>query len=528
MDGAGEFVFVFDETMQTSKIDPTKITIESTTDSYALTGGTFSLSQIDDSTTLKIVPSKTDLDNLKKKTGLAVSAATSKVTFTALAFSDMNNQAVNTVQASACDSFSEDKTRPSLVDFDFDANAQDSTAELVLYFSETMNVPGTFDYTRIIIQDAELATTGDLGANKVSITSGGNNGFGRNDVTAGSFDRDFNTFGESVYTDRITVTVTAFDANKLKQYIEVATNVLQAWSMDMDKGQLSCTFTETVTRDSFDVTQFSLQSASDSATVSVEITGTKHTSGHQHGIDVPHATVYGGVDELQGGVTSKGYGQVIVVTLTIEDLNEVKRKSLCTNTDGSNCFVTITATALTDVATLANVAITSTSALAAQSLVEDKTAPKLAQFHSFNAITGEIRVHFDEPMKLSSFMAQGFSLALDDYHRDRSTDSTPVPLVSVSITSATFSTGQTDSTDISFTLTSTELNAVKFQDTLAVDRGSTVFIRFNSAFMTDMAGNAVTAVVSGVLSESEFARNYVKDTAPPVLQEFSVNLDTYR
>merc|ERR1711935_452778 len=100
------------------------------------------------------------------------------------------------------------------------------------------------------------------------------------------------------------------------------------YDVDMDKGHLLLTFDEPVNRTTMDVTQVTLSNAARNAKTHYTLTGLAFASVPQllsgHGVDVPHAKIYDGTSqETTGGVAGK-YGNVIVIHMTIEDLNEVK------------------------------------------------------------------------------------------------------------------------------------------------------------------------------------------------------------
>eukprot|EP00911_Craspedida_sp_UC1_P000368 UC1_evm1s282 len=376
MDGAGEFVFVFDETMQTSKIDPTKITFVNGAQSLKLTGGSFSKVQADDSTMLKLVPLKADLDKLKLNTELAVSRVTTSITFTKEAFSDMNNQFVNAISVSrTADSFVEDTTKPVLTSFNFDYDQ----STIVLAFTEPIRDDSVLVET-IFVHDGQ-GTSHQL---KESSTDQ----YGQTVQT---------TF--TVNAEIVTLSLSSVDLNAIKQLAALAFSPLSTIiTLDGTVKDMADNALAAVTRH---VDQFAADTIAPSA-VNIDV---NMNTGMVDLIfeEVVTVETLSGITlmsqaasvKLTDSVISVGRGPVITLKLSQATANQMKVLRICNQK--ATCKAQIAFAAFADSFSLPFSAVVKDVSV----LVADTTAPALVDF-SVDLTAETLTMEFSETVLASS------------------------------------------------------------------------------------------------------------------------------
>jgi hypothetical protein len=565
----------FDETVMASSLTPGAITFQDAltrTTFHTLTGGRFSSDRADDGTVLELELQKDDLDSLKlngvdvSANGLAISKETTWISITSSAVTDMNLQpVVQQLDGSAinAEAFEADETSPFLVLFDLNMNAADNEAILSLSFSETVDA-STFDFTKITIQSSETSS-----AVSQTISNGGQHPSLTNHVTV--YTNDDST--------AITVTVTVIDVNGMKEQATLATSssdayisfpkelvkdmkgnfiqpvlssgaqivnkfveddtdpVLLHFDIDMDLGHLVLTFDEIVKRSTMSVPQVTLSSnvAGSADLVTYTLTGLDTPA--EQIVDIPYKHVYnpdGAVSETSGGITADGFGAVITIHMTVVDLNEVKRLAMCTeskltdelNLQADDCFITHTDAFVRDMR--GNQVAVESGGFKARNYRTDQTKPVLTQFHSFSVDSGIVELHFDEPVRLSTFDAT--QITLQDYWKDRTFDSVlSVPFVSMVLDGGVPSAGvpalaTTGSTDLILQLGKNDHNEVRVLDTICVSRGE-CWIRMTELVVTDMAGNRLDVRTNGDDSSSNSPTLFSEDDTRPQLIDMTVDMD---
>ena len=89
----------------------------------------------------------------------------------------------------------------------------------------------------------------------------------------------------------------------------------------MNTGEMIMTFDEPINRSTIKVSSFTIQNAY-SQTISFTLIGTA-------GIGL-HAVPFGSAQELSRGFGPLGYGNILTLTITIDDLNSIKLLTMCT------------------------------------------------------------------------------------------------------------------------------------------------------------------------------------------------------
>ena len=193
----------------------------------------------------------------------------------------------------------------------------------------------------------------------------------------------------------------------------------------------------------------------------------------------------------------------LVIGISTEDLNNIKAAAICSKP--SNCFLTYDDAAIAD--TFGAPAVNRSIGLFV-TLTADTTPPALQQFRQFNRALGTIRLTFSETINSSSFTASGVTLqALFDSGGD--------------VMMHTLTGGIITKSDVSvnITLSSADMSAIQLNPFLCTSRGN-CYITIESSAFTDIAGNSITPVSTGLLVDE-----FIFDTVPPMLLNFTLDLE---
>lgn len=175
-------VLYFSETVRASTLNTTQITLQddplspSTNGSYRLSEG---YSLYGDHTTITVVLSDFDLNELKRLEPLGTSENTTIISLTSSAIQDMNMnflREVGTTDAVGVTSYTGDTTPPELVSYSLDFDS----GEIALTFSETVRasslvaaeftLQNTQNSTESFFTSLNLTTSETASSNEVSIT----------------------------------------------------------------------------------------------------------------------------------------------------------------------------------------------------------------------------------------------------------------------------------------------------------------------------------------------------------------------
>ncbi|XP_062518522.1 uncharacterized protein LOC134193700 [Corticium candelabrum] len=277
----------FSETVNASSFDVTHITIRNdefnASEWVSLTSGTL---QGSDATSLRVNMSVTDLNELKRLTGLATSQANTFISATQLAVSDMNGNLLierlinNSLQTEL---FTSDRTRPYLVSYDLDMNGSNMT----LTFSETVNSSSfrafafTFQNGRSVIPDvtnsytltasSTLQETGDDTVLIVKISTDDVNNLKKCPRLATSANTTYLSWSQVGIRDMDGNTLIPRDVNnglRVNDYIQDCTRPrLVGFDVDMNTGQLTLRFSEAVNRTTLGLDKFSVQESASPSNV---------------------------------------------------------------------------------------------------------------------------------------------------------------------------------------------------------------------------------------------------------------------
>ena len=379
----------FSETVRSSSLDPTQITIQNTINnmdlSHVFSGGIPSPA---DTTFIDISLIPDDLNNLKLYPNFATSISNTYLSFTANTIRDMAGNMVVAVPASNAEraqEFFEDTI--SAILFRFDLNLQDQL--LALTFDETVDT-SSFRILRVALQDRQSSPN-----QIVRLTSGSSTSSPDGiEVVINLSVNDFNTItatfplASTAENTFITLEASAvLDANGNPSAEIPSSNALQItnhtadqtppmlddFDFDVNTGRLTLVFSESVNVSSFMPSQVTIQNL---RTLATEI----YT--------------------LNGGMISQPISTTIVVGLIRTDLNQVKA-NLRLATQGGNTFLSVTDMAVSDMNKNRLIRIAMSDAKSVRTYTADATDPVIESFH-LHYDTGALVLSFDETVILST------------------------------------------------------------------------------------------------------------------------------
>ena len=279
----------------------------------------------------------------------------------------------------------------------------------------------------------------------------------------------------------------------VRNYTRDATSpVLRGFSFDLNVGNLTLTFTETVNISSLDVTQIMLTGA--------VCTGTNHT--------LRAMPLYPN--------TSAAFGEdwpEIVIRVGHEDLDAIKNlRDLFSGRRNSLLYLTMDA--VRDNANNRVSPIGVCDAPRARDFVHDTTRPELVSF-DMDMDNGRLVLTFSETVRIVD------SLDVTQITLQATLGRPNDPLLSYTLThSGPFpsSSMDADSRVVPIMLGFTDLNAIKYRSELATSRNDT-YVSITDLTVLDLPGNPVE---SGTIR----TRIFTPDTSSPVLVNFTLNMNT--
>lgn len=507
----------FSETVNTLSLDPRQLTLQdgpAAVDNYTLTGG---FTETANSSIVVLNITKTDLDRIKFDLSLATGRDDTYITYTSDLIVDMfGNEVVNRTDGFGLQvrNFTADMTPPTLESYDLDMNL----GVLYFTFSETMDAQ-TFDPTQLSIQ---MNTSVNLSDPSLIYT-----------LTGGDW--------SMVDSTEITLYLTVDDQNAIKYRFLVATEenntyvihtplfvqdqnmnrivpilngdavrvtnftmdttrpVLVNWTMDLNLGDMILTFDETVNRDSLMVPEMILQDNSP-----------------------PLDETFALSEPLSHSLDN---GTVIAVRFSLEDLNEIKRLSICTDVLRElDCYLSYSNMTIRDMNGNLLVEREVNDSQITQRYIRDSTGPLLIEFVLLDLTAEILTIQFNETVNITSFNTS--EVVLKRFWID---PLFPDPTFQfLRLTGPDELLTDEDNTTISFMPTTFDLNRIKQDTTLCtLSPNPNCYIQFSEALVRDMATNPAMPIVSG---DARFAESYamivIADMVAPNLVNFSISLDS--
>ena len=197
------------------------------------------------------------------------------------------------------------------------------------------------------------------------------------------------------------------------------------------------------------------------------------------------------------------------ILLGINDSVSVKSSPLCYTRD--NCFASFQVGLVSDIYN--NLLTTTNTSLRVNTLLADVTPPRLVAFTQFDLDSGLFTLIFSEPVNSSSA----------DFTDVQFINNLRNPTVNVTLSEG-FTTP--DHREIDFQMTREDLNMIKISQMLCTARDD-CWIRLPSFFINDIGMNPFLHSNYEPDAQASFHQplGFILDTTPPVLDEFSVDLN---
>jgi hypothetical protein len=179
----------------------------------------------------------------------------------------------------------------------------------------------------------------------------------------------------------------------------------------------------------------------------------------------------------------------IQVTLSEQDLNQLKKEQVCTTQQ--RCYILLEQTFIRDFEGLGSHAVTQNASHIVSSFIEDTTAPQLdfLGFQSIDFTLQTIQLSFSEVVNISSLV--GSQLVLQSSHTPASAatgyDSLTLTLVP---------TNTTPDSIVVLQLSESDVQALTAKPSLCTIQ-TNCYISFAASFLTDMSGNGVESIPIG-------------------------------
>ena len=491
----------FSETVRSSSLDPTQITIQNTINnmdlSRVLTGGIASPA---DTTFIDISLTPDDLNNLKLYPNFATAISNTYISFTTNTIRDMAGNMVVAVPANNAEraaEFFEDTVSPMLTSFDLDLEDH----LLVLTFDETVET-SSFSILSVALQDRQFNPSQTVGLTSGSSTTSPD---GTEVVIMLSTD-DFNaitaTFPLASMEENTFITLaasTVLDTNGIPSVEIRSSNALQItnhtadqtpptlddFDFDVNSGRLTLVFSESVNVSSFMPTQVTIQNLRSQAT-----------------------EIY----TLTGGTITQPISTTIVVSLTRTDLNELKA-NLQLATLAGNTFLSITEMAISDMNKNRLVRIPMSDAKSVRTYTPDTTDPVIESFE-LDYDTGVLVLSFDETVVLSAADVSAMT-----FQNDQTSPSSMYTLSDSNVTNSGLVT------DIRIQLSVTDFNELKMSRICVSE--ATCHLSVTPDFIEDTNMNSVQRIP---LTLAMNVNDYIPDTTDPYVvhyTEFDLNAGTF-
>lgn len=383
----------FSELVRVSSFASDRLTILSQPSggiSYNLSGGMVHTNLLDSSRVVSFTLAESDILFLEMNTSIATGVGnTYLVALDGLA-SDVGGDASHQSQPMQATSFIQDVSGPRAVSFDLDMN----TGQLVIRFNDPVNAT-TFNPSGVALLSSLYRQPSQW--HRLSQNSFSHLSVGFMIVVDISNDVDFNEIKRirSLCTAQYNcfIDVTYYAIRGLNNINAVSLGYGQAlrvtnftgdtthpevtgWKLDMDRGRVVMTFTETVDIRTFQPNQLTLQNGSD--------------------IFSPRLSLTGFIT-----LTPSDASNIFSVQLNANDLNTIKGNQYL-GTSINNSFLSVTAGTIVDMNSNSLIPISNSSAQVAAAFTADTTSPVLASF-SLDLTLRMLSLTFNEIVNALSF-----------------------------------------------------------------------------------------------------------------------------
>ena len=525
-----ELTLVFDETVNTSSLNVGGILLQEFNDTlgeyYILTDGSFTRDT--DSTVFTILLSRVDANEIKRMTSLAIDSTSVFIGIQRYTITDMNGNLANAIpstRALPVSMYTVDETRPNLEQFHLDLDAN----ELILTFDETVNI-GTLVPTGVTFHNqlSFAASTLSVRLTGGTVLNTDHSHIVRvllvlDDINSVKLHPDFGTNVNNTFLsinahsviDLSFLNPNGLVATSLQASLVIEDHVspvLNQFAVDLNLGELVLYFNEPVNTSTFDPSGLTVQDAQRSRT------------------GVVLATSY----------TPSGNGEIIIITLSEDDLNEIKRiDALFVSAETS--YITIIPALIQDMNGIPVAPIINGFALQTVSFIPDTSSPAIARY-SLDMNAGNVILFFSETVNASSFdctqltfassMLCNVSYSLTGCY----VDTTNVSFDSISVGMSGSGSGDFGSAEewttqfhyntyIRFELTLTDLNSIKALD--IARSASTTYLSYTNRTILDQNDRPLLDrnCTAGLGQPIESAL-YTPDLTSPEIVSFNISIDS--
>ena len=497
---SGYLDLTFSEVVNASSFDLTAITLQGafdtasdpTADTWSLTVGfNGSIASQEDGTEVRVALGWTDLNEIKRLTGLAMASSDTYITLSSAAIRDMNDNAV--VPRVDGDSplpiafFTADTINPSLHVFNLDVNS----GILTLEFTETV-LATSLNVTQITLLSSTNLTDFEYHTlSSGSVTGSSDNttiviDLSRYDLNQIKFFTELAQDENSTFLSITEQTITDMNSNKVNSItltgsLMVSTYkrdetapLLRTFDLNLTSETLTLHFDETVNVSSIVYSGIRLFSSNTSTSVNYT---------------------------LRGGTIEGENTPDVVILLNFADLNELKLQPLLATSE-SNTYLYMEEGTILDLAKEPNQV--NEIALSVTDYVSDQTNPNLIAF-SADVNLGTLTLNFDEPVNASTLDPTGISLLSSEDMRE------------LRLTGG--NTTSDNGLQIVVVITEDDLNAIKVLENLYTE-DSNVYISVDPSTISDMNNNPVNAL--SALNATAFTN----DTTSPKLRAFDLDFNS--
>ena len=414
--------------------------------------------------------------------------------------------------------FVADAVQPRLLSYDVNM----LTGTMFLTFSEVMEA-GSLEFDQFTVQNSRTlpvahwhrltggtSTLADGLYFELNMTSVDANEIRSNPDLADARANSILTFPDGAMEDMngngVLAAITDVNATSPTNFVvDDAPPVLLTFGIDMNAGTMLLSYDEPVNIDSVDVSAFGVQANGTES--SIPDFGSFFREAHQ----------------LQSSTATAINSTAVLITLSADDLNEIKRLPVCTATLGvSDCYLGYSANSVQDMeGHTVDILADSNNNLApmqANSYVTDTTDPFIVPsgFREFDMNTGDITLSFSETMNLDSFTALQVSLQTS-FEAGIPTDG----LNTYTLTAVVVRNVDHD-TVVTFEMGGADLDEIK-RDRLICETQSRCYVTATSSFAADMSSNSLTAVPN--MLPGQRVQNLVRDTTSPTLLGYDLDMD---
>ena len=480
----------FDETVDAQTLDISQITLQNSRSlpSQNYTLGQGSTSSQNDSVVIEIYLSAADVNEINRQRELASDESNTYLTATELTIRDMNGNylyPVGTSEGVRVTNFTRDEIPPQLLEYDLDMDE----GLLTLYFTEVVDY-ASFDPSALTLygsNDTSMSVANyTLLAGEVQpaddmelylyIDIADLNEIKRLSMLAVDNETTFLSLLPTLVVDTFDNNVTQNTLLPISEYTRDTTPPeLVEFVLDLNEGELSLTFNETVNASSLTIEAIAV------------VSGTHYE---------PESY------RLQFSSYSLNDNTSVVVYLEQRDLDQIKLNTYLA-TDENNTFLNLSDSLVRDMSGSLFI-----ESVHSGRLIEDQVAPELLEF-TFDLDRGVITLNFTEAVNTSSLNVNSLVLYASNSTVNISNYRLAPPTGTYAKNGKVFSVVLSDD----------DLNAIKADYNLASDEENT-FLAVEVYAIEDMSGNAVTPTAVPVM-----AALFGSDVSSPNLTNATFNFN---